>query len=549
MKNMKKMVSIFVVVIIISLCCSPVFSSSQQKLSKEEIKVYNTVTDFLKKKAEKEWIYSECDLLSYLSIDSEKNHTNAIQLQNLVAMTDVLKDYRQYVGKEKTNFSVTYELLGISVCDNVASVDLKENVEYFIINGNGEPTYCGESYTVSLEKVGQNWLISAVEIHNNTLFNEIKNDEHFDKQDYLNQSIRAYLNSIENEIAAPSIEERGAVNPITNAYKPSQAAAYARIYGKAYNSKFYDATSAGGDCANFGSQCVWAGFGGDLTRCGTTSHNYPFDYSGTAAASDPTLSTCWNQQYSGTGNGGSCWFLSQWLYDYAVNSSHLPSEHGWKAICNIAWDTGTRSNYFSPANNYLGALLFVQGSGTGTGAEYGHTIVINYASTNSPNNMYYCAHTCDRSNALLADSLEYINKPIRYVIPTEYKIQTNCTGTYTTHNYPATSTGYSAVCSRCGYENMYMNLKWARYTDNSNVTIQVSEIRSNRCYEIKAVIKLNNTVIDQFTVNNTSTLSATSTNMTTAGLYTVDVTVKDKPGGLTKNYQYTIRVRGVTDDN
>ncbi len=92
---------------------------------------------------------------------------------------------------------------------------------------------------------------------------------------------------------------------------------------------------------------------------------------------------------------------------------------------------------------------------------------------------------------------------------------------------------------------MYMNFKWARYAPNSNVQIQVSEIRSNRCYEIYAEIKRGTQKVDEFTVYNTSTLSSVSTKMKNEGLYTISVRVKDKPDGITKNYEYAVRVGGI----
>ncbi|MBQ4047391.1 MAG: amidase domain-containing protein [Clostridia bacterium] len=560
---MKKTILLVLILAIISCCFLPSVADNSlnaelDTLTVEENAVFSLVSDFLSKKAKNEWIYTDYDLSLYFAPMAALSRAN----QNLIDITEVRREYHKEVGKIKKDFTTDYMIQSIAVSEDVAEIEVYETIGYFIVNGNGEPTKSSEVYRIRLEKQDR-WYITDIEIPYDALYSEVK-FKSFDKNEYLSKSIknlnglRSRAVSYETVMLAESEDlgqnadgQRGAVNSITNAYNPAQAAAYASIYSYEYNSNefggvFYDTTDRGGDCANFGSQCIWAGFGGDLTRAGGSSTSYPFDYSGIAGAVDPTVSTCWNQQYSGTGNGGSNWFLSQWLYDYAVNSSNLPNEHGWKAIYGTAWNSEAEENIFPSTHSYHGAVFFVQGRGTGSGAQYGHTIFIYKANGNNPDNMYYCAHTTDAQNECLGDNDVYINNPIRYIIPTEYKIQTNCSGTYTTHFYPTVSSGYSAVCSRCGYVNMYMNLGWGHYySGQSNaVQIKVSEIRSNRCYEIYVEVKKGDNLVDSFTATNSSSLSCISNNMTEDGLYTISVQVKDKPNGIVRNYKYTIRVGG-----
>ena len=392
------------------MCCCGFTESKEMVLTRFEFEVYQEATKFLTKKADNEWMYTDYDLSTHLKTNSDKDVKTSQKLHNVIDMTDMRKEYRKVVGKNKINFKVSYDIIDMNVTGNQAIITLNENISYLITNGNGEPSYSSEVYTVYLTRQQDKWNIVDIDIRYDILFNKVK-DNKFDKASHLQSRLLQLETSQKHSVYYEYVEPTAAVNPITNVYSPTQAAAYAAIYAKEYNAKFHDATLAGGDCANFGSQCVWAGFGGDLTRCNITNTSYPFDYSGTAAAPNPPASTCWNQQYSGTGNGGSNWFLSQWLYDYAVNSTASPSEHGWKAITGTAWNGS--ANVFPAGRNYHGALFFVQGSGSGPGAQYGHTIMIFSASGNNPSNMYYSAHTSNQHNVCLGDS-NYMDFPIRY---------------------------------------------------------------------------------------------------------------------------------------
>lgn len=66
-------------------------------------------------------------------------------------------------------------------------------------------------------------------------------------------------------------------------YDGMAAAKYARLYAEESNPAFYRITDWVGNCANFTSQCVWAGFGGAEPDSGMTADWYGGEGGGSAA--------------------------------------------------------------------------------------------------------------------------------------------------------------------------------------------------------------------------------------------------------------------------
>jgi|GEM_PF-6122598 hypothetical protein len=96
----------------------------------------------------------------------------------------------------------------------------------------------------------------------------------------------------------------------TTTYQRQLAVTYANDYVYNNNSYFYNANVAGGDCTNFVSQAIRAGFYG--TNSGISSrkimdHHPSYDYS-----------TGW---YAGSGGGSSAWENNGAFFSYITNHS------------------------------------------------------------------------------------------------------------------------------------------------------------------------------------------------------------------------------------
>ena len=153
-------------------------------LTRFEFEVYQEATKFLTKKAENEWMYTDYDLSTHLKTNSDKDVKTSQKLHNLIDMTDMRKEYRKVVGKNKINFKVSYDIIDMNVTGNQAIITLNENISYLITNGNGEPSYSSEVYTVYLTRQQDKWNIVDIDIRYDILFNKVK-DNKFDKASHL----------------------------------------------------------------------------------------------------------------------------------------------------------------------------------------------------------------------------------------------------------------------------------------------------------------------------------------------------------------------------
>ncbi|MBQ4047385.1 MAG: amidase domain-containing protein [Clostridia bacterium] len=559
MRQYKKRIVVIVMVLVMMFVF--LFSSSALDISSDTLipskirEPFLLAQEFLTRRAENEWLLYQNDLTSFFISRSDNMVIEEQIPQHLLTYVHIIdsrREYREFVGVQKIDMQVSYTLLDYSVESDSFVLDIYEDLSYYIMDADkirdDQRTYIGNSFRLTIQKEGSSYIISDIESEYDNLYHEYKYAA-FDKNEYTEMSIRNMqtLREKTSEYVESKLylyEDRSSttVNCITNPYSPTQAAAYANIYSKTNdiehrNREFFYINDA--DCANFVSQCVWAGFGGDQLHVGgAATTTYPYDANGT------TENTCWYR----SSTGYSSWYGAVSLYEkYAIGSNASQTEYGWKSITYEAWDESTQQNSFPTTYNYHGAIFFVQGALNGPHPENGHAIFISKATNNNPANMRYCAHTSPANNVVLADMQEYINNNIRVVIPTAYKIPVVCTGTYTTHSYPAVADGYRATCQRCGYVNMYFNFKWAKYAVNSTVTIEVSELRNNPLYSLSAtVLNEDDEEVATGFVSNNGTLSFTTTNMGTAGLYRVRVTAKDMnpeiSGAITREYEYTILV-------
>lgn len=181
---------------------------------------------------------------------------NIIYMKNLKKRTNYIID----------SYTINTKINNISINIDEAVVKLQEVFD-FHIKGFEEPSGTGVIYTIKLKNNGNKWLIT-----------DICSDNTFEESViYGNVDMNEYIKSSEQPLSTTSIVPESEIIPqkkvmtatslIDHYYDRNAAAYYAKYYSTSthpYNPNF-DVASA--DCANFGSQCVWAGFGGvdDLT--------------------------------------------------------------------------------------------------------------------------------------------------------------------------------------------------------------------------------------------------------------------------------------------
>lgn len=167
-----------------------------------------------------------------------------------------------------------------------------------------------------------------------------------------------------------------------------------------------------GDCQNFASQCVWAGFNG--------SNSKDQIYNAATNTYSPIMDKKGNYQWYGTipGSGAS---ITAWTgTNFALGFFNYVNYEMGSSSPDIIAATGTigEGEDFSSVYSEFqlqGAVLHVNSS-------FGHAIVVTDVLGPKRNQIYYCAHTADKKNLSLADH-SYSTCPIRYVIPRKVKVR------------------------------------------------------------------------------------------------------------------------------
>lgn len=557
---MKKKNRIFAFLLIMSLLCSLVPATAVDNPATGEsanvTQVQEFVTEFLNQRARNEWLYEQNDLTQYLYVQnpnssSEGNAAFSTPLQTFLNLVDFYRSHRIFVGKQRTNFTTAYDFQSVTIEGNSATVRVSESLSYLITNGNGEPSASVEEYCLTLQRQSGAWRVSDIDITGDPLYTEYKNTNF--QQEVMAQRARNVVLGI-GETMTKTVDGEALMRADTQqtqsraarsattivSYNPSYAAAYANIYtsvandNSCYNAAFTDFTEYGGDCANFASQCIWAGFGGDNTRA--NSSEFPKDMIGNSLFH-------WHCEKSPESHSD-MWTAAYRIGSYAeYMNTAAQTENGWYASVYSAESAAALPSDIS----LIGSVFLVRG---GNGGNYQHAIFISSASSNNPSDIYYCAHTNNALNVCLAESA-YMTCPIKIVRPLAYRrYNASCAGhTYTTQ---ASGNGYDSICNRCGESRMLFTLAWNYGTVNTAKVINATERNSQRCYKLVLEVQNSNGQVlsgGTFTATNAASVGGTYS-FSATGLYTVRLKAWDSyesytnsPNTPTNVYTYAIRIR------
>lgn len=267
------------------------------------------------------------------------------------------------------------------------------------------------TYWAEMVRVEGRWLIAG--ITDKSQFDEDhKGDAAFDPTAAL-AAFEAALAAPDCRITVPAGAAEGGIP-----YNGANAAAYAYTYARQdsgrdqaafYNPLFTSYAGRGGDCMNFASQCVWAGFGGSETDAAVSGHGLPMDAAG--------ANTWFGRSAAVAGSEDShSWISCQNFRRYLTGSkdgagsggSNTGSDAG---LCATVLDAAPGSALSAvQAEELVGAVAHVEG----VGGLYGHAIVLTAATGTDRSSIWFCSHTKDMTHIKLGDCCI---GPIKVYIP------------------------------------------------------------------------------------------------------------------------------------
>ena len=256
----------------------------------------------------------------------------------------------------RKNFETQYTVKKAVQEGDFCTIYINEFISFQYENRN-TPSYVSTDYEVYLYQYNGEWLIANV----------IADDE-FDR------NFRAYGFDATEAIEGYYYAKDNPSN--TQGYDP---------YHNFYNSLFTSWAGNGGDCQNFASQSIWAGFGGSNDAEAISNKEFPMDNVGS------TSTTNW------TGNSVlyNTWISTSSFENYINNSSSAQDTR----MSAIILDFESTDNEISGVE--VGDVMHVYNSSTHR--SYDHAIVITDVFSANRNDIYFCAHTTDRKDLKVSD--------------------------------------------------------------------------------------------------------------------------------------------------
>lgn len=433
-------------------------------------------------------------------------------------------DYFRYIRttQEITRYDFTYSptVIETSITNDSAYVHIYTEIS-FKYELDGETALCGDNYIVYLQKIQGQWII--VDVQSEELisygFTDL-NTTYSDRISTFNQMLAGNVDSSTNTSFASLTAESTSTSDYDRAYNVNNAIAYAYTYTtSAYNESsignnssflndnFSDYTNYGGNCQNFVSQCVWAGFGGNDTLEAVNNHDFPMNDNWYETKSTMAHTASWT---------------STSFFDYISSSD-----------CEMTTVYGFANGNFSgiPLSYLRGAVLHVNPKEDG----YSHAVIITKAIGQSFSDIEICANSPMRKAVRLCD--QPYDDSMRLIMPTAMKSGRTCTGG--THLF----TGNHCKCNYCGYNKLTVTGTMLKPIA-AGTTKTISASANSSCYRMAICIRYGNT--EQWTEYlNTSQINKTFT-FSNAGLYTITVSARDvapsDANSVTATHVFKIRV-------
>lgn len=300
------------------------------------------------------------------------------------------KDTLSIFDKKAVDCETTLTFNSVVISGNTATVDVYEWLTYYYYFANGvrnsDMSGVGVNYTIDLQKLNGAWKITGIDFYNDAT--ETLRDNSISVAEFVSNRYQvATTIQYDTERTTFGMPEN---TRSTNAYtfisfSRLLSCTYASLYGgEERNPNFVDYTNYGGDCQNFASQCVWYGLGGK--------------YSSISTGGAPMINA------TASGSSGRAWYS-------LPNGAHSASWTSVTAFGNyVAAGSSSKLGLVGTIRNgvayaYLGDVIHIN-DGNG---DYYHAYVVTNAFGNegsrTPADIYICAHTTDRWNQQLSDTL------------------------------------------------------------------------------------------------------------------------------------------------
>ncbi|MCM1500183.1 MAG: amidase domain-containing protein [Clostridium sp.] len=232
-----------------------------------------------------------------------------------------------------------------------------------------------ETYIVELISLHSGSETTTVEWEYNLNYLQCHYDEIMSMEDVVSMYVDLYIEDYEIVLATkdmPAAQING-VRTRASSYSSSDAVAYAKEYYYPYNSAYPDWSSYGGDCANFISQCLYAG--------GKSMKGTP----GTSAAAQD-----WSNWFSTGSSCNTSNVSSTWRGANAFKSYWQSNASGYSTFSSVGDD--------SYSYGYTGDVVSLLNS---NGSAYHTLIIVGYDWANR--DFIVAAHTYDTVTAHLSD--------------------------------------------------------------------------------------------------------------------------------------------------
>lgn len=445
----------------------------------EEKEIIDLAEKYLLACAENMYLYEDNDILTDTTAVLSKQEMDTLQnklkadsvaaysayttIEDTVRTDELVNSFPGYISEkvsffrqfredrdiQRHDFNAEYKVTDVEVSDNIAHVSLYEGISFYYDDSDQE-TFAGTAYDVSLFKNGSQWII--FDVMSNDSFDQTYRTGGFDYEaeiadaNQVTQEIRtataspdykveSQFEALKSTAAQQSIVQAQAAGADYITYDAYNAACYAMTYTTSkdisntsdyYNHTFVAYPPTVGDCQNFASQCIWAGFGGSDDATGIKGLLEPMDCDG------PDV---WY------GGGNSEPHSSSWTAPNNFNTYIENSKNGTGARVQ-ATTIGTFNTTLVASNIKVGDEIIVDNGG--------HAIFIVDVTGSDLKNVYYCAHTVDQKHAKLGD---YAATPKGKIIrPQKYYFsdQTADGGNHTYSSVPG-QYGFDSTCNTCSY--------------------------------------------------------------------------------------------------
>ena len=395
---MKKITKLLSIITIISILLTANIVYAQQSTLSDEQCIKSVVEAYL-----------DSYFKSFITLRQEDTN-NIVEENNDTLLYKKMHEWQLAANKMfdtgYKNYELSIDYKNLSIRNSVANIDILLHVDYQYKNaGDIESGLYNIPYTFILQQKGDSWIITKID----SSFDEF---EYFkadvDKKIKAHMSKKKAIDEVANEkirnisllaeqmktssINRQEVEsENVIIQSGSYSYSASNGASYATRFAEAPISNRFFYTVSGGDCTNFVSQCVWAGYGGYVSTNDTTTKN-------NIANKVRMVPNVW---HGGTGGGMTNWENVTSFWNYAISSKSVGPK-------------GTGSNNNGKATNLTYGTI-VKGNALqvryGSSGSYGHSVYVSSVLLGPPEYgdpcgfklIYVCQHTSDKKNRMLLD--------------------------------------------------------------------------------------------------------------------------------------------------